>query len=274
MTTFTTGGKPHREMQVLALGLPRTGSMSVARALTLLGYKDVYHTINAIDNPHDWTVFNRAADAFFPSLPTHNPSITFTRADWDELWAPCEATTEVASLFAPQLIEAYPEAKVVLVTREWDTWIKSVEEGIFTSFWSWPAEISIVWLEPLLGSVAGTATRKMILGFFEASNVDEARRNARGVWERHRTRIREMVPPEQLLEYKLGEGWEPLCEFLGKPVPEGVEFPRVNDAEMLRGLMMGKVKRNLGAVTKMAMPWIALAVAVGVGGRWLWRRGS
>lgn len=252
-------------MQVLALGLPRTGSLSMARALTILGYRDVYHTINAIDNPHDWTVFNRAADAFFPSLPTYDPSATFSRADWDELWAPCEATTEVASLFAPQLIEAYPNAKVVLITRNYDDWIRSVEEGIFSSFWSWPAELSIVWLEPLLGSVAGTATRKMILGFFEARNVDEARRNARWIWERHRRRIREVVPPDRLLEYKLGEGWEPLCEFLGRPVPKKTEFPRVNDAAMLKGVMLGKVKRNLGEVGMKLAPWLALVIAIGVG---------
>lgn len=258
-------------MQVLALGLPRTGSLSLARALSILGYRDVYHTINAIDNPHDWTIFNRAADALFPALPSHDPSATFSRADWDELWAPCEATTEVASLFAPHLIEAYPEAKVVLVTRDYDAWIRSVEEGIFSSFWSWPAELSIVWLEPLLGSVAGTATRKMILGFFEARDVAEARRNARGVWERHHRRIMEMVPPDRLLEYRLGEGWDPLCEFLGKPVPEKEEFPRVNDAAMLKGLMLGKVRRNLGEVVRMLAPWMALVVTAG-SGIWLFKR--
>jgi hypothetical protein len=243
----------------------------MARALTLLGYRDVYHTINALDNPHDWTVFNRAADASFPSLPTYNPSRQFSRTDWDELWAPCEATTEVASLFAPQLIEAYPSAKVVLVTRDYDSWILSVEEGIFSAFWSWPAELSIVWLEPLLGSVAGTATRKMILGFFEARDVNEARRNARRIWEKHRSRIRDMVPPERLLEYDLGDGWGPLCKFLGRPVPE-VEFPRVNDARMLRGVMMGKIKRNLGEVVRVLTPWVALVLAVGTGSWLFWIR--
>ncbi|KAK0391712.1 hypothetical protein NLU13_1211 [Sarocladium strictum] len=265
MGSYTTGGKPHREMQVLALGLPRTGSMSMARALTILGYRDVYHTINALDNPHDWEVFDRASDAFFPSLPTHDPTISFTRADWDQLWGPCEATTEVASLFAPHLIEAYPAAKVVLVTREYDPWLRSVEEGIFGAFWSWPAEISIEWLEPLLGSAAGRTSRKLVLGFFEARDVDEARKNARRVWERHRRRIREMVPPERLLEYKLGDGWRPLCAFLGRPVPEGVDFPRVNDAQMLRRVMMGKIQRNMVAVLRLTAPWVALVLAIGLG---------
>ena len=40
-----------------------------------------------------------------------------------------------------------------------------------------------------------------------------------------------MVPKENLLEYKMGEGWKPLCDFLEVPVPEGKKFPRTNDTD-------------------------------------------
>lgn len=43
--------------------------------------------------------------------------------------------------------------------------------------------------------------------------------------------IRDTVPAENLLEYKMGEGWGPLCEFLEVPVPEGLKFPRTNDTD-------------------------------------------
>jgi hypothetical protein len=33
----------------------------------------------------------------------------------------------------------------------------------------------------------------------------------------------------ELLEYDVSQGWAPLCKFLGKTVPEGVSFPRVDD---------------------------------------------
>jgi len=39
------------------------------------------------------------------------------------------------------------------------------------------------------------------------------------------------VPKENLLEYKMGEGWKPLCDFLEVPVPEGKKFPRTNDTD-------------------------------------------
>ena len=42
--------------------------------------------------------------------------------------------------------------------------------------------------------------------------------------------MRSLVPKEKLLEMEIGQGWGPLCEFLGCPVPDE-PFPRVNDSE-------------------------------------------
>ncbi|KAK7430916.1 hypothetical protein QQZ08_002444 [Neonectria magnoliae] len=255
--------KPKREMQVLAPGLLRTGTASIAEALTMLGYKDVYHGIKAIDNDKDWEIFSRAADATFPVLPTYtgNP---FTREQWDELFGHCEGITDLAAPFAPQLIETYPEAKVLLVVRDFDKWYKSMDEGVIQSLWSVIGNFSVTFVEPTLGTVAGFASRKMMLGLFAARNVEELRANAREAYDRHHRVIREMVPPEKLLEYRMGEGWEPICEFLGKPVPDG-EFPWVNEAAELQRTIANKVRRNMMAAAMVIMPWVGGAVAVGVG---------
>jgi hypothetical protein len=74
--------------------------------------------------------------------------------------------------------------------------------------------------------------RKLILGYFRASNVDELRHNAKPVYIEHYEKVRRLVPPERLLEYKLGSGWGPICEFLGKEEPEE-EFPWVNETAAL-----------------------------------------
>lgn len=43
--------------------------------------------------------------------------------------------------------------------------------------------------------------------------------------------IRGLVPKERLLEWYIDDGWEPLCKFLGKPVPPpDVPFPHANAA--------------------------------------------
>lgn len=36
-----------------------------------------------------------------------------------------------------------------------------------------------------------------------------------------------LYPKKKLLVLELGEGWEPLCQFLDKPIPD-VEYPHVN----------------------------------------------
>lgn len=262
MADSSAATKPKREMKVLALGLPRTGSASIADALTILGYKDVHHGIKAIDSLEDWKVLNRAADATFPVLPTYTGK-PFTRDEWDELYGSCEAGTDMAALFATQLVKVYPDAKVLLTIRDFDKWYISYN-AIFQQMWSFSADLAINYAEPLIGSETGSASRKAILGFFEAKNVDEARNNARTVYDRHYQQLQEMVPPEKLLVYRMGEGWEPMCGFLNKPVPD-VAFPWVNEAAALKEKIAGKIKSHMVRAAMVLMPWVVGAVALGVG---------
>ncbi|KAH7114568.1 hypothetical protein B0J13DRAFT_393505, partial [Dactylonectria estremocensis] len=167
----TAAPEPKREMKVLALGLPRTGSASIADALTILGYENVHHGIRAIDSVDDWKVINRVADATFPVLPTYSGK-PFSRDEWDELYGSCEAGTDMAALFATQLIQVYPEAKVLLVVRDFDSWYKSYN-SVFDELWSFRADLAIDYAEPLIGYETGVASRKAILGFFNANKTYE-----------------------------------------------------------------------------------------------------
>jgi hypothetical protein len=47
------------------------------------------------------------------------------------------------------------------------------------------------------------------------------------VFNAHNEGVRRSVPSERLLVYEPGEGWEPLCDFLGLPVP-ATPYPKVN----------------------------------------------
>jgi hypothetical protein len=51
------------------------------------------------------------------------------------------------------------------------------------------------------------------------------------VFQEHYDHVRSLVPKGRLLEYRIEEGWEPLCEFLGEEVPDDEEFPRGNSSE-------------------------------------------
>ena len=45
----------------------------------------------------------------------------------------------------------------------------------------------------------------------------------------HNAAVKALVPPSQLLVYRVGEGWEPLCHFLEVEVPDS-PFPHENKA--------------------------------------------
>jgi len=44
----------------------------------------------------------------------------------------------------------------------------------------------------------------------------------------HVNAVKTTIPSDQLLVFEAGDGWEPLCSFLGVPVPDG-PYPRTND---------------------------------------------
>ncbi|KAF4119702.1 hypothetical protein GMORB2_4611 [Geosmithia morbida] len=254
--------RPQREMKVLVMGLPRTGSASLAEALRILGYKDVYHGVDIMDKLDDHHFFNRAADASFPCLPSYNGGPPLTHDQWEELYGPCEASTDMAGAFGALMVRAYPKAKVVLPIRDYDAWARSVDDTVLRGLWN-PLISTVTWIfAPLIGSVAVVAMRKVTLGLFRASDVDGARHNLSATYERHHRELRDAVPPDNLLEYRVGEGWPRLCAFLDKPVPD-VDFPWVNEAAVLKAKIKVKLMHTAIDGLKVATPWAVGAVVLG-----------
>ncbi|RDA85964.1 hypothetical protein CP532_0793 [Ophiocordyceps camponoti-leonardi (nom. inval.)] len=247
-----------RHVQVLALGLPRTGTYSTARALSMLGYNKPFHGMEIGTDAKAWSLIDQACDASFPTLESYHGE-PFTRAQWDRLFGESEAVTDIGGLFARQLIEAYPEAHVILTIRDFDPWYKSID-GLINLLWNPVAILTSRFIDPLLKIRVSDTVRKLLLGFFEAKDETEARRNARRVYDRHNREICEMVPEERLLVYRMGQGWGPLCAFLDKPVPD-VDFPRVNDSEALARVVWEGQKANLVEAARLYLPWVAAATA-------------
>lgn len=72
-----------------------------------------------------------------------------------------------------------------------------------------------------------------------------------------------MVPAERLLDYKLGDGWEPLCEFLGKDAPSE-EFPRLNEEKVMKERIMRIQKEKFLAGSRAMAFYMGPFVAVGL----------
>jgi hypothetical protein len=84
-----------------------------------------------------------------------------------------------------------------------------------------------------LAEVSARLSREVMIPLSFAGTVDD-REHVIACYLEHNAEVRRLVPPGRLLEYQVGQGWEPLCAFLGVPVPQR-PFPRLNDRATLAG---------------------------------------
>lgn len=201
-------------MKVIGAGFGRTGTLSVKAALEELGFGPCYHMTDLYSRPRDGRLWERA--------------LRGERVDWEEVFGDYRATVDwPGCAFYGELMEAYPHARVLLPVRDPEEWYESARSTIHAvrrSAYS-SAVAALAWkLYP-----AFRVTDKAIWeGTFGGRFED--REHAISVFERHNEEVKRSVPPERLLVYRVEEGWEPLCDFLGVEVPEGKPFPRLNDA--------------------------------------------
>jgi hypothetical protein len=55
-------------------------------------------------------------------------------------------------------------------------------------------------------------------------------------FQQHNEAVRTEAPPAQLLEWQPGDGWEPICDRLGLPVP-AEPFPVTNTTDEFRTML-------------------------------------
>ena len=200
------------------------------KALQILGYSKVHHgweACEAEDLQWQWPIFDRANDATFPNLPTYR-GIPFSRTEWDEVFGQYDAVSDIASFYAESLIPAYPDAKVILVERDIDNWYKSIVPIVQDS--TNPRHRKFVTkLCNFTGYGSGPVCFRMQQGWTRSESPNDVVKNLRSAYIRHNKYVRENVPSGQLLDFQITGGWEPLCQFLGKEVPN-LPFPHVNDS--------------------------------------------
>eukprot|EP00854_Cymbomonas_tetramitiformis_P014694 gene14694-17361_t len=194
---------PGEGLQVIGAGAGRTGTTSLKLALEILYKKPCYHfdTITKEQNFHHaplWTAIYKGLSRDFHPLMDGKACAV----DWP------------ASYFYKELMEAYPEAKVVLTTRDADAWYTSTVKTIY----AFKKEVGPLWLARIPGAplhkVVGMATTVLWEGVMEGKMEDKEAAKARFL--QLNERVKEHVPAEKLLVFEVKEGWEPLCKFLGK----------------------------------------------------------
>lgn len=128
----------------------------------------------------------------------------------------------------PELIEAYPEAKVIISERDPEKWYTSFSATVAKRVYNWRL-FTLALLDPFFLGKWSPFTRALMQGLFGPGGVADRESVLRAYKQLHQE-VRDMVPKEKMLEYKLGDGWEPLCQFLNKDIPN-VPFPFINEGQ-------------------------------------------
>ncbi|KAM5505622.1 hypothetical protein McaMca56_000269 [Microsporum canis] len=236
---------------------------AICAALTLLGFNP-YHYNEVLKNNN-----NKHFDLWLKAVRAKYDGIgePFKGADFDQLlWNYDAVSDDPCCLFVEELVAAYPDAKVILTTRPSDAWLKSMQKLILEilSWKSWPVlcyfdrEFSAPY-QALLNRTTSVLSKG--LPPCEPSSQPALVQS----FEEHNERVRAAVPKERLLEFRADQGWGPLCDFLGVPVPEG-KYPHLNsgkDAMQLETALYWSrwycVAQQMGRKVSMVVPVLAIA---------------
>lgn len=255
-----------KPMRVLVLGLCRTGTSSIFIALEKLGYTP-HHMSCLIENTSDIPYWQEAVEVtYFPDserpaqLRSQPP---YGRAEFDKLLANYDAVTDIPSaLFVEQLVGAYPDAKVVLTNRPYESWVRSMEDTIW---WLYGSKLARFCLSTGIGPVTLLGFTRLNAAIWKVNNGYHMRNGpkAKTGYERHSALVRSIVPKDNLLEFGPKFEWEPLCKFLGKDIPNE-PYPWSNESKVMK-------RRVRGAYASMAM-YVGVVLALPVGLSWVvWR---
>jgi hypothetical protein len=236
-------------IKVIGAGLGRTGTLSLKLALEELGFGRCYHMTEVLAHREDARIWDAAARG--------------EPVEWEALLRDCQATVDwPGCTFYEELMRRYPDAKVVLTVRDPERWYESAYHTIYYVQQAFPRWITPFF--PRMRDFRRMVDRLIWDGTFQGRFED--RPFAIEVFNRHNDEVRGVVPPERLLVFEVREGWQPLCAFLGVPVPEGKPFPHRNDtAEFRAGILRGvrivrAITFTVVALTVLLLGWVASRV--------------
>lgn len=190
-------------LRVVGPGVGRTGTYSLKVALERLLGGRCHHMAEVLaDRDRE--------------LERWGPVLRGEPVDWEEVFAGYVAQTDFPGAACwREISEAFPDALVVLSTRPAESWYRSAASTILQ-----------------LDADHGSSPFQPLWDAWLGDRFDD-RDAMMAAYERHNAAVRSSVPPDRLLEWSVGDGWGPLCDRLGLPVPDEA-FPRTNTAAEFR----------------------------------------
>jgi hypothetical protein len=187
--------------KIFVVSLPRTGTMSMSQMLIDLGYKTTH-----APGPAFLGGYLDRYDAF-TDTPVYRPSLV------------------------KEMLNRYPNAKFIYIEKEQEAWFRSMDKVGLVSTYNNDLQ-----------------AERQKLSRFQICDLDAMAEVLKGQtfdmtsgvlsFLEHRQEVEMNIPQDQLLMYKFSQGWEPLCKFLGKEIPEK-EVPHLNQNTMFDKLTEG-----------------------------------
>lgn len=205
-------------IQVIGAGVGRTGTYSLKLAINQLGLGPCHHMEAVLHNmPMQVPLWSAALNG---------------EPDWNAIYDGFESAVDwPTAAFFRDLLKAFPSAKFILTERDPDNWADSFGATIYKLLAGrdeGPPEMK-AWLDMANDTIDKT-------GFPAGLDRDQLAQ----AFVAHNEAVKATIPADQLLIYEVKQGWAPLCEFLGVPVPAG-EFPRTNDRAEFWDRVTGKI---------------------------------
>lgn len=194
-------------LEILGAGLGRTGTKSLKLALEQLGFGPCHHMHEISENPallHDWVAAARGEKMNWSNVFKDFRS----QLDWP------------GTRYWRELADHFPDAKVILTVRDPGKWHESIMKTIAVGFRT-RNELSDLNRRAML-DMANEMVGNQIFG-----GKIEDRDHAISIFNNHISEVQAEISPDRLLTFNVTQGWEPLCTFLGVPVPN-TEFPYTN----------------------------------------------
>ena len=196
-------------LTIIGAGVGRTGTYSLKTAIAQLGLGPCHHMEEVLHHmPVQLPLWEKAVKGGAGG------------SNWDAIYDGYQSAVDWPTAgFFRELGNAYPEAKFILTVRSPESWAASFSETIYTLLAGKdqaPPHMQ-AWLDMAAAVIAKSG--------FPAGMSPPALAEA---FTAHNDAVKAAIPPRNLLVYEVKQGWEPLCAFLGKPVPSEV-FPKTNN---------------------------------------------
>lgn len=235
---------------MIGAGYGRTGTSSLKAALEILGYQDTYHMTEVFkhDDQRFWSRVSDKKKYDFNEVFKHN-GYNYT--------ASCDFPSAV---YWREQLAQYPDAKVILSVRDPEKWYQSCCDTIFRVMPGYPQRLMGFAFRRMFNTL-GTNEMMAKVIVRDSFHNDWSKENVIKCFKEHNAAVIAECPKDKLLVYEVSQGWEPLCKFLNKPIPD-VPFPNVNDTAHFQKMINAINEQGFAIIRNWLIPAAMLGAAV------------